>query len=113
MRCGRRAWSRLLQHLSTLSASVLDIEGVAGVAHEIGVPLAVDNTVPTPYLSRPLEHGADIIVHSATKFIGGHGPGIAGGGGGGGTFDFSPPTAPLPPFSPPDPRYHPLHYCMA
>src|SRR5450759_2496118 len=51
-------------------SNVLDIEAVAGVAHETGVPLVVDNTVPTPYLSRPVEHGADIVLHSATKFIG-------------------------------------------
>jgi cystathionine gamma-synthase/O-acetylhomoserine (thiol)-lyase len=51
---------------------VLDIEGVAGVAHETGVPLVVDNTVPTPYLVRPLEWGADVVVHSATKYLGGH-----------------------------------------
>ena len=57
---------------------VTDIEGVAGVAHEAGVPLIVDNTLATPFLSRPIEWGADIIVHSATKFIGGHGTAIGG-----------------------------------
>ncbi|HEU0115209.1 MAG TPA: PLP-dependent transferase, partial [Thermomicrobiales bacterium] len=51
----------------------LDIEAIAAVAHAAGVPLIVDNTLPTPYLCRPLAHGADIVVHSATKFIGGHG----------------------------------------
>src|SRR5271156_4098926 len=55
------------------AANVLDIEAVAGVAHEVGVPLVVDNTIATPYLIRPFEHGADVVVHSATKFIGGHG----------------------------------------
>ena len=57
---------------------ILDIDGVVGVAHDNGVPLIVDNTVATPYLIRPLEHGADIVVHSATKFIGGHGTAIGG-----------------------------------
>jgi len=58
--------------------NVLDTRAVADVAHEAGVPLIVDNTVPTPYLLRPIEHGADIVVHSATKFIGGHGTSIGG-----------------------------------
>src|SRR5918993_1183849 len=57
---------------------VLDIAAVAGIAHEAGVPLMIDNTFATPYLCRPLEHGADIVVHSATKFIGGHGTAIGG-----------------------------------
>ena len=57
---------------------VLDIEGVASVAHEFGVPLIVDNTVPSPYLCRPIEHGADIVVHSLTKYIGGHGTSVGG-----------------------------------
>ena len=58
--------------------NVLDIEAVAEIAHEAGVPLIIDNTFATPYLCRPLEHGADIVVHSATKFIGGHGTSIGG-----------------------------------
>ncbi|MFA6989800.1 MAG: aminotransferase class V-fold PLP-dependent enzyme, partial [Candidatus Gastranaerophilaceae bacterium] len=58
--------------------NVLDIEKLANVAHKHNIPLIVDNTVPTPYLLRPIEHGADIIVHSATKFLGGHGTSIAG-----------------------------------
>ncbi|HWZ18330.1 MAG TPA: PLP-dependent transferase, partial [Ktedonobacteraceae bacterium] len=57
---------------------VLDIRTVADIAHEVGVPLVIDNTFATPYLCRPFEHGADIVVHSATKFIGGHGTSIAG-----------------------------------
>src|SRR5271154_4187666 len=67
----------------------LDLEGVSGVAHEAGVPLIVDNTVATPYLIRPLEWGADIVVHSATKFIGGHGNSIGGLIVDGGSFDYS------------------------
>jgi len=58
--------------------NVLDIEAVAAIAHEAGVPLMVDNTVPSPYLCRPIEHGADIVVHSATKYIGGHGTTMGG-----------------------------------
>jgi len=94
-------------------SNVLEIEAVAGVAHEIGVPLVVDNTVPTPYLSRPLEHGADIIVHSATKFIGGHGTVIAGIVVDGGTFDFGTHAARFPGFTEPDPSYNGLQYWTA
>src|SRR5918999_1654318 len=61
------------------SLNTLDIEGVAAVAHEAGIPLIIDNTLPSPYLVNPLEHGADVVVHSATKFIGGHGTSIGGG----------------------------------
>ena len=68
---------------------ILDIEGVAGVAHEQGLPLIVDNTVATPVLCRPFEHGADIVVHSATKYIGGHGTSIGGVLIDGGTFDWT------------------------
>src|SRR6476619_6916551 len=58
--------------------AVLDVEGIAGVAHSEGIPLIVDNTVPTPFLYQPLRWGADVVVHSATKFIGGHGNSIGG-----------------------------------
>ncbi|EWS81015.1 O-acetylhomoserine aminocarboxypropyltransferase [Brachybacterium phenoliresistens] len=68
---------------------VLDIRAVADVAHEVGVPLIVDNTIATPYLLRPFEHGADVVVHSATKFLGGHGTSIAGVIVDGASFDFS------------------------
>jgi len=94
-------------------SNVLDIEGVAGVAHETGVPLVVDNTVPTPYGCRPLEHGADIVVHSATKFIGGHGTAIAGVVVDGGTFDFGAHADRFPGFSEPDSSYHGLQYWPA
>jgi O-acetylhomoserine (thiol)-lyase len=94
-------------------SNVLDLEGVAAVAHDIGVPLAVDNTVPTPYLSRPLEHGADIVVHSATKFIGGHGTVIAGIVVDGGTFDFGAHAERFPGFTEPDPSYGGLRYWPA
>jgi O-acetylhomoserine (thiol)-lyase len=89
--------------------NILDIEGVAGVAHTAGVPLIVDNTVATPYLIRPIEWGADIVVHSATKFLGGHGNSIAGAIVDGGTFEFSDAER-FPGFNEPDPSYHGLQY---
>jgi O-acetylhomoserine (thiol)-lyase len=58
--------------------NVLDIEKVAAIAHQAGVPLVIDNTMASPYLCRPIEHGADIVLHSATKFLGGHGTSIGG-----------------------------------
>jgi len=91
---------------------VLDIEGVAGVAHANGVPLIVDNTVASPWLIRPLEWGADIVVHSATKFIGGHGTSVGGVIVDGGTFDFSAGDK-FPQFTDPDPSYHGLAYWPA
>jgi len=91
-------------------SNVLDVRAVADAAHEAGVPLVVDNTVPTPYLLRPLEHGADIVVHSATKFLGGHGTSIAGVVVDGGTFDFGAYADRHPSFFEPDPSYHGLRY---
>jgi O-acetylhomoserine (thiol)-lyase len=92
--------------------NVLDIEGISKVAHEVGVPLIVDNTVPTPYLIRPIEWGADIVVHSLTKFIGGHGTSIGGAIIDGGSFDFSQNDR-FPNFTEPDPSYHGLAYWPA
>ncbi len=92
--------------------NVLDIRGVADVAHEAGVPLIVDNTATTPWLVRPLEHGADIVVHSATKYIGGHGTSIGGVIVDGGTFDFGA-SGRFPNFTEPDPSYHGLAYWPA
>ncbi len=89
--------------------NVLDIEGVAAVAHDAGVPLIVDNTVASPYLIRPLDWGADIVVHSATKFLGGHGTSIAGVIVDGGSFEFSDADR-FPNFNSPDPSYHGLQY---
>lgn len=89
---------------------VLDIEGVAGVAHEFGVPLIVDNTVATPYLIRPFEFGADYIVHSATKYLGGHGTAVAGVIVDAGTFDFAQNPERFPNYNQPDPSYHGLVY---
>lgn len=90
--------------------NVLDVRAVADVAHEAGVPLIADNTVPTPYLLRPAEHGADIVVHSATKFLGGHGTTIGGVVVDAGTFDFGAHADRFPDFSEPDPSYHGLRY---
>jgi O-acetylhomoserine (thiol)-lyase len=90
---------------------IFDIAGVADVAHGHGIPLILDNTVPTPWLIRPLEWGADIVVHSATKFIGGHGTSIGGVIVDGGSFDFS--SGKFPGFTEPDPSYHGLKYWEA
>ncbi len=90
--------------------NVLDIERVADVAHEAGVPLVVDNTIATPFLLRPIEHGADVVVHSATKYLGGHGTAIAGVVVDGGTFDFGAHADRFPNFTQPDPSYHGLVY---
>ena len=75
--------------ISNPQLDVLDIAGVAAVAHEVGVPLIVDNTVATPYLIRPIATGADIVVHSATKYLGGHGTAIGGVIVDGGNFDWT------------------------
>jgi O-acetylhomoserine (thiol)-lyase len=86
---------------------VLDLEGVAGVAHEHGIPFVVDNTLATPYLCQPLRWGADIVTHSATKFIGGHGTSIGGVIVDGGRFDYEG-SGRFPGFTEPDPSYHGL-----
>ena len=96
--------------ISNPKQDVLDIEGVAAVAHEVGVPLIVDNTVATPYLIRPLEWGADVVLHSATKYLGGHGTSIAGVIVDGGTFDYTADPARFPNYNEPDPSYHGLVY---
>ena len=90
--------------------NVFDIELVAGIAHENDVPLIVDNTIATPYLVRPFEHGADIVVHSATKFLGGHGTVIAGLLVDGGTFPWSQHVDKFPGLTEPDPSYHGASY---
>ena len=86
--------------------NTLDIEKLAAVAHDAGVPLIVDNTLPSPYLVQPLEHGADVVVHSATKFIGGHGTSIGGVIVDGGRFPWD--NGKFPGFTEPDPSYHGL-----
>ncbi|MCM3601188.1 homocysteine synthase [Robertmurraya korlensis] len=91
---------------------VLDIESVAKIAHDNQIPLIVDNTVPSPYLLRPIEFGADIVVHSATKFIGGHGTTIGGVIVDSGKFDWKK-SGKFPELSKPDPSYHGLVYTDA
>jgi len=90
--------------ISNPQIDVLDIPGVASVAHENGVPLIVDNTIATPYLIQPISHGADIVVHSATKYLGGHGTAIAGVIVDSGNFDWT--NGRFPGFTTPDPSYH-------
>jgi O-acetylhomoserine (thiol)-lyase len=93
--------------------NILDIRLVADVAHAAGVPLIVDNTIATPYLIRPFEHGADIIVHSATKFLGGHGTVIGGVIVDGGKFAWSENADRFPGLTSPDPSYHGVNYSEA
>src|ERR1700691_4823451 len=93
--------------LGNPKGDVLDFEGVSGVAHEHGIPLVVDNTLATPYLAQPLLYGTDIVVPSATKFIGGHGPSIGRVIVDGGTFDYEG-SGRFPAFTEPDPSYHGL-----
>jgi O-acetylhomoserine (thiol)-lyase len=93
--------------LGNPKGDVLNFEVVAKIAHDHKIPLVVDNTLATPYLTRPLEHGADIVVHSATKFIGGHGTSIGGVIVDGGTFDYEG-SGRFPGFTEPDPSYHGL-----
>jgi O-acetylhomoserine (thiol)-lyase len=111
------AWQALVQDntkaffaesIGNPKGDILDIETVAGVAHRNGVPLIVDNTIATPYLIRPFEFGADIVVHSATKYLGGHGTVIAGLIVDGGRFDWT--SGKFPGFTTPDPTYHGVVY---
>ncbi|WP_195781123.1 homocysteine synthase [Priestia megaterium] len=92
--------------------NVLDIEAVADIAHEHGIPLIIDNTVPSPYLLRPIDFGADIVVHSATKFLGGHGTAIGGVIVDSGKFDWEA-SGKFPDLTTPDPSYHGLVYTEA
>lgn len=89
----------------------LDISAVAAIAHEHGVPLVIDNTVPSPYLVNPIAHGADIVVHSATKFIGGHGTSLGGVIVDSGKFDWT--NGKFPQLSEPDPSYHGVNFVDA
>ena len=88
------------------NSDVLNLEGVSEVAHRYGIPVIVDNTFATPFLFRPLEHGADIVVHSATKFIGGHGTSLGGVIVDGGKFDWKAYPDKFPTLAKPDPSYH-------
>ncbi len=88
---------------------ILDIENIAEIAHAAGIPLVIDNTLASPYLCQPLAHGADIVTHSATKFIGGHGTSIGGIIVDGGTFDYEG-SGRFPNFTEPEPSYHGLAF---
>ena len=89
----------------------LDIEAVAAIAHENGIPMVIDNTMPSPYLVRPFDHGADIVIHSATKFIGGHGTSIGGVIVDSGKFPWN--NGKFPQLSEPDPSYHGINFWEA
>lgn len=101
-----------IETLGNPNSNVIDIEAVAAVAHRHGIPLIVDNTFGTPYLIRPIEHGADIVVHSATKFIGGHGTSLGGVIVDSGRFDWAT-SGKFPQLSEPDPSYHGVRFTEA
>ncbi len=101
-----------IESLGNPASNVIDIEEVAAVAHKAGIPLIVDNTFATPYLLRPIEHGADIVVHSATKFIGGHGTSIGGVIVDSGKFDWVA-SGKFPYLTEPDPSYHGVKFTEA
>ena len=97
-----------IETLGNPNSNISDIERSADIAHRHGLPLLIDNTFGTPYLIRPIEHGADIVVHSATKFIGGHGTSLGGVVVDGGTFDWKKNPEKFPGFNKPDASYHGL-----
>ena len=105
--------TRLLygETLGNPAIDVLDLEAIGKIAHEAGIPFFVDNTIATPYLCRPLQWGADVVIHSATKFIGGHGTSIGGVIVDGGTFPWD--NGKFPELCDPDPSYHGLSYVEA
>ncbi len=98
------------ESISNPKQDLLDIEAVAAVAHEVGVPLIVDNTIASPYLIQPFQWGADIVTHSATKYLGGHGTAIGGVIVDGGTFDFAQDPERFPQYNTPDPSYNGIVY---
>ncbi len=101
-----------IETLGNPNSNIIDIEAVAAVAHRHGIPLIVDNTFGTPYLIRPIEHGADIVVHSATKFIGGHGTSMGGVIVDSGRFDWAA-SGKFPQLSEPDSSYHGVRFTEA
>ena len=101
-----------IETLGNPNSNIIDIEAVAQIAHRHGIPLVVDSTFATPYLVRPIEYGADIVVHSATKFIGGHGTAIGGVIVDGGTFDWKA-SGKYPWISEPNPSYHGVSFAEA
>lgn len=98
-----------IETLGNPNSNISDIEATAEIAHRHDIPLLIDNTFGTPYLIRPIEHGADIVIHSATKFIGGHGSSLGGIIVDGGTFDWAH-SDKFPQFTEPDPSYHGLKF---
>ncbi|MEA4869199.1 MAG: O-acetylhomoserine aminocarboxypropyltransferase/cysteine synthase family protein [Christensenella sp.] len=94
-----------LESLGNPNSDILDLEAISAIAHENGIPVLIDNTFSTPYLFRPIEHGADIVIHSATKFLGGHGTAIAGVIVDGARFDWAQ-NDKFPGLSKPNPSYH-------
>jgi len=98
-----------IESLGNPAINIVDVKAVAAIAHAHGIPLIVDNTFATPYLFRPLDYGADIVVYSATKFIGGHGTTIGGIIVDGGNFDWAA-SGKFPVFTTPDPSYHGINY---
>lgn len=101
-----------IETLGNPNSNIINIEAVAEIAHRHRIPLIVDNTFGTPYLIRPIEHGADIVVHSATKFIGGHGSSLGGVIVDGGKFDWVA-SGKFPQLSEPDPSYHGVRFVEA
>lgn len=101
-----------IETLGNPNSNIIDVEAVAAIAHAYGIPLVVDNTFATPYLFRPLDHGADIVVHSATKFIGGHGTTLGGVIIDGGRFDWEA-SGKFPSLTKPNPSYHGISFTKA
>ena len=102
-----------IETLGNPNGEVVDIDGIAAIAHAHGIPLIIDNTFATPYLLRPIEHGADIVVESATKFIGGHGTTIGGVIVDGGTFDWAANAEKFPQLTQPNESYHGVSFVQA
>ena len=102
-----------LETLGNPNSDIPDIDAIAAIAHKHGLPLVIDNTFGTPYLIRPIEHGADIVVHSATKFIGGHGTTLGGVVVEGGNFNWAEVPGKFPTLTEPDPSYHGLNFYEA
>ena len=98
-----------LKTLGNPNSDIPDIDAISAIAHEHGIPVVIDNTFGTPYLIRPIEHGADVVVHSATKFMGGHGTSLGGIVVDGGTFDWKA-SGKFPQFAAPNPSYHGLTF---
>ncbi len=100
-----------IETLGNPNSDVVDIEAIAKIAHKHGLPLVIDNTFGTPYLIRPIEYGADVVIHSATKFIGGHGTTIGGVIVDAGKFDWAAHADKFPQLVEPNPSYHGVSFC--